>query len=102
MAYSKALVLICIWNLGSKCLRIGASIKVFRKCIKAFLALEGRKSILEELIFAKSDFLGLVNFGFLDFANFVAVDRFLILPQTSSQLASTPAPFDVFCLFFFG
>ncbi len=57
-------------------------------CMKAFLALRVKKSIPKELAFAKfwdftkSDFLGLVNFGFLDLADFATVDRFLILPAT--------------------
>ena len=48
--------------------------------MKVFLALGVRKSVPEK---AKSGTLGLVNFGFLDFADFAAVDRFLIIPQTS-------------------
>ncbi len=77
IAYPKASVSIRIWHFGSKCLRIGALVKAFRRYIKAFLASRVRKSVPEELTFTKSDFLGLVNF--------VAVDRFLILP-------SPPAP----------
>ena len=56
--------------------KIRALVKVFHKYIKAFLAPKIRKSVLKELAFIKSDFLGLANFGFLDLANFVAVDRF--------------------------
>ncbi len=64
--------------------------------MKASLALGVRKSVLEELAFVKfwaftkSDFLGLVNFGFLDLANFATVDRFLILPPISSPLPALP------------
>ncbi len=53
--------------------------------MKAFSALEIWKSVPEELTiakfwaFTKSDFLGLVNFGFLDLADFISVNRFLIL-----------------------
>ncbi len=46
--------------------------------MKAFLTLRVRKSVPEELAFAKSDFLTLVNFGFLDLADFAVVNRFLI------------------------
>ncbi len=65
--------------------------------MKAFLTPRVRKSVLEELAFAKfwaftkSDFLSLVNFGFLDLANFTMVDRFLIIPPTLPPLIS-PAP----------
>ncbi len=65
--------------------------------MKASLALKVRKSVPEELAFAKfwafikSDFLGLVNFGFLDLDNFAAVNRFLILPPTPPP-AAPPAP----------
>ncbi len=55
--------------------------------MKAFLALGVRKSVSEELTFiklafSKSDFLDLVDFGFLDLAKFAIVDRFLILLPT--------------------
>ncbi len=56
--------------------------------MKAILTSEVRKSVLEKLAFTKfwaftkSDFLGLVNFGFLDLADFATVDRFLIVPPT--------------------
>lgn len=60
--------------------------------MKAFLALKIRKSVSEK---AKSNSLGLVNFGFLDFANLAVVDRFLILLPASLPLASSPVPFDV-------
>ena len=56
--------------------------------MKAFLAPEIRKSVLGELAFAKSDFWDLVNFGFLDLVNFLAVDRFSKLLPTSPL----PAP----------
>ena len=60
--------------------------------MKTFLALGVRKSILEELTFAKLafskfDFLDLVNFDFLDLAKFVTVDKFLILLLILSLLA---------------
>ena len=51
------------------------------------MALKIRKSVPKELVFAKSDFLDLVNFGFLDFADFAAVDRFLIFSVASQPLA---------------
>ncbi len=57
--------------------------------MKAFLALGVRNSVPEltlvKLAFGKSDFLDLVNFDFLDLADFAAVDRF-------SKLPSTPPP----------
>ncbi len=53
--------------------------------MKAFLASKIRKSVSEELTFAKlafgkSDFLNLVDFDFLDLADFIAVDRFSKFP----------------------
>ncbi len=52
--------------------------------MKASLAPKVRKSVLKELVFAKSDFLGLVNFGFLDLADFAVVNRFSkILPNST-------------------
>ncbi len=49
--------------------------------MKAFLALGIRKSVTQliftKFAFSKSDFLDLVNFNFLDLANFVAIVRFL-------------------------
>ncbi len=84
MAYLKALVSIWIWRSGSKYQRIKISIKAFRKCIKAFLTSKVRKSVPEELALAKSDFLVLIKFGFLDLANFAAFDRFLILLPPSA------------------
>ena len=54
--------------------------------MKVFLAPEIRKSVLEELAFTKSVFLGLVNFGFLDLANFVTVYRFSKFLLTSLLL----------------
>ena len=62
--------------------------------MKAFLALEIRKSIPGELAFAKSDFLNLVNFNFLDLADFVAVDRFSKFLPTPLPLAPV-VPFDI-------
>ncbi len=65
--------------------------------MKASLALGIRKSIPEKLVFAKfwaftkSDFLSLVNFGFLDLADFVIVDRFLILLPTLPPPIALPA-----------
>ena len=56
--------------------------------MKASLALKVRKSIPREFAFAKSDFLGLVSFGFLDLADFAAVDRFSKLSPTPLLLAS--------------
>ena len=55
--------------------------------MKAFLALVVRKSVLEELAFAK--------ISFLDFVNFTTNDRFLkspsiLLSPTLSALADTP------------
>ncbi len=70
-------------------------VKIFHKCIKAFLAMKVKKSVpkltFAKLAFSKSNFLDLVNFGFLnlvksdflDLAKFAMVDRFLILPPTS-------------------
>ena len=55
--------------------------------MKAFLALKVRKSIPEELVFTKSDFLGLVNFGFLDLANFAVIDSTLTFLPISPLLA---------------
>ncbi len=55
--------------------------------MKASLAPGVRKSVLK-LAFGKSDFLDLVSFGFLDLADFTAVDRFSKLPPTSPP----PAP----------
>ena len=49
--------------------------------MKIFLAPKIRKSLLEKLIFVKSDFLDLVNFDFLDIAHFAIIDRFLIFPS---------------------
>ncbi len=86
MAYPEALVLILIWHFRTKCLRIGALVKAFHRCIKAFLASGIRKSVLEELTFAKlafgkSDFLNLVNFAM--------VDGFSILLPPSAPPATT-------------
>ena len=59
--------------------------------MKAFLAPEIRKSISEKLAFAKPDFLNLVNFGFLDLANFAIVDRFSkLLPILPSLTPIVP------------
>ncbi len=80
MTYFKALVSISIWHSGLKCLKIGASVKAFCRCIKAFLAPGVRKSVLEKLAFANS---------FLDLADFVMVDRFSKIPPT--PLTSAPA-----------
>ncbi len=69
--------------------------------MKVFLALGVRKSV-SELAFAKSfskmNFLA--KFNFLDLANFVTVDRFLILlPTTPLLIASvTPPSIFSFCL----
>ncbi len=52
--------------------------------MKASLAPGVRKSV-QELAFAKFDFLDLVSFGFLDLADFIAVDKF-------SKLLLTPPP----------
>ena len=70
-------------------------IKTFRRCIKVFLTLEISKSVLKELIFAKSGFLDLINFGFLDLADFVVVDRSSILLPTL-QLPSPPVSSGLF------
>lgn len=80
MAYPKALISIQIWHFISKCPRMKALSKAFYRCIKAFLAPKVRKSVLEKLVFVKSEFL--VNFIFLDLPNFVLFDRFSILPST--------------------
>lgn len=62
--------------------------------MKVFLVSGVKKSVLLKLTFIKfwtyitSDFLGLVNFGFLDLDNFVMVDRFSILSPTLSILPS--------------
>ncbi len=56
--------------------------------MKAPLASGVRKSV-PELAFAKSDFL--VSFGFLDLADFIAVDRFLKLPPTPPPPAPSAA-----------
>ena len=60
--------------------------KSFYKYIKAFLALEVRKSILKlifiKLAFGKSDFLDLIKSAFLDLAKFAIINRFLILLST--------------------
>ena len=61
-------------------------------CIKVFLAPKIKKCVLEELAHTKSDFLGLVNSGFLDLANFAAVDRF-------PKLLPTPPPLSLVILF---
>ncbi len=57
--------------------------------MKVFLASGVRKSIpkltLAELAFGKSEFLNLVNFDFLDLADFAAVDRF-------SKFSPFPSP----------
>ncbi len=45
-------------------------VKAFHRRMKVFLAPEVKKSVLE---------LAFTKFGFLDLANFVAIDRFLIL-----------------------
>ena len=51
--------------------------------MKAFLALEVRKSVSNlAFVFSKSDFLGLVDFDFLNLAEFATVDKFLILSPT--------------------
>ncbi len=64
--------------------------KAFCRCIKVFLALGVRKSVLElilaKLAFGKSDFLNLVDFYFLDLADFAIVDRF------SKFLPTLPPP----------
>ena len=60
--------------------------------MKAFLALKVRKSILKlAFIFDKSDFLGLINFDFLDLAKFITIDGFLILLSIPSLLAPPAA-----------
>ncbi len=67
-----------------------ALVKAFCNCMKAFLASKVGKSVSKELTlakfwtFTKSDFLGLVNYSFLDLANFAVVDRFLKLTPTST------------------
>ncbi len=71
MAYSETSVSIRIWHSGSKFQGIGALVKPFRRCIKTFLASGVRKSVSEELTFAKltsgkSDFLDLVNSAIVD------------------------------------
>ncbi len=63
-------------------------VKAFHMCMKAFLALGVRKSVPEELTFAKltfgkSDLLNLVNFA--------VVDRFSILLPPSAPLAAPGA-----------
>ncbi len=59
--------------------------------MKAFLTLGVRKSVpkltFAKLAFDKFDFLHLVNFDFLDLADFAAVDRFSKLPPTPPPLA---------------
>ncbi len=60
--------------------------------MKVFLALRVKKSVLKELAFAKSDFLVLVNFGFLDLTDFAAINRFLILLPTLLPSAPPAAP----------
>ena len=62
--------------------------------MKAFLAPKVRKFVLK-FAFGKSDFLGLVNFDFLDLAKFITVNRFSILLPTlplSALLAVSGAP----------
>ncbi len=59
--------------------------------MKASLAPGVRKSI-PELAFAKSDFLDLVSFGFLDLADFTAINRFSKLPPTPLLPAPPAAP----------
>ncbi len=90
IAYPKVSVSIWIWHSRLKYLRIEALVKTFRRCMKAFLALGVRKSVLK-LAFAKSDFLDLVSFGFLDLAGFITVDRFLRLLLTPPLLAPPAA-----------
>ena len=57
--------------------------------MKVFLASKVRKSVSKELIFTKSNFLGFINFGFLDLIDFAIVDRFSKFLPTLSL--STPA-----------
>ena len=57
--------------------------------MKAFLAPKVRKSVLKlAFVFSKYDFLGLVDFDFLDLAKFTTIDKFLILPPILLPSAS--------------
>ncbi len=104
IAYPKVSVSIQIYYSGSKCLRIEVSVKAFRRCMKAFLASRIRKSVLKltfiKLAFDKSDILDLVNFNFLDLAEFVIGNKVLILPSTSPPLV-LPTPPSVSWFFLF-
>ena len=51
MVYAKVSVLIWIWYFGSKCLKSKASVKLFSRCMKTFLAPEVRKSVSRKLTF---------------------------------------------------
>ena len=67
ITYHEVSVLIQIWRVGSKCLKIKVLIKVFYECMNAFLPLEVRESVSElAFAFSKCDLLGLINFDFLD------------------------------------
>lgn len=71
---------------------------MFCRCININLALEVRKSDLEELVFAKSDFLDLANFllilaltksDFLNYAKFLlilAIDKYLAFTLASQPV----------------
>ncbi len=86
MAYPKVSVSILIWYSGSKYLRIGVSVKAFRRCMKAFLVSRVRNSIPEELTFAK---LAFGKSDFLDLVNFATVNRFsILLPPSAPPAAS--------------
>ncbi len=78
MAYPKVSVLIQICRSESKYQRIRALVKAFHRWMKASLALRVKNSIPKELAFVK--------FGFLDLANFIIDDRFLISPSILSLL----------------
>lgn len=93
MAYSKTSVSIQILYSRSKYQRISPLIKVFFKCVKAFLALRVRKSVSKQLTITKSGFLAFIKPDF--FAKFITVDRFsifsliplpLVLPPTLSAV----------------
>ena len=61
--------------------------------MKAFFTLEVRKSVSElAFIFGKSDFLGLIDFDFLNLAKFITVDKFLLFLLISSPSVLLAAP----------
>lgn len=72
--------------------------KTFYRYVKAFLALEVRKSVPESLAFVKFDFLAFTKIKLLDLVTFIMFDRFSIfllipIPLPISLLPALPSIF---------